>query len=66
MLKKDNDHYVFYKYSLRDEDSPLSFYREYVYKKDYGIIAFKSKFLFRIKDEYISDIIASDEYYYFR
>ena len=66
LLKKDNDHYVFYKYSLKDEDSPLSFYREYVYKKDYGIIAFKSKFLFRIKDEYRSDIIASDEYYYFR
>ena len=66
LLKKENDLFTFYKYSFYDEDSPLAFYREYIYKKNVGVIAFKSKFLYRVKDEYRDEIIASDEYYYFK
>jgi hypothetical protein len=67
LIRKEKDNYTFFTYPRHDEDSPLDFYREFVYKKSYGIIAFRSKYLYRSKGQIRPNVLASsDEYYYFR
>ncbi|MEI9807650.1 MAG: hypothetical protein WDO16_07085 [Bacteroidota bacterium] len=68
LLKRNNDDFIFFCHPSPASDSPLSFYNEYVYRRNYGIIAFKSKYLTKAKSNEISlsQIYDSDEYYYFR
>ena len=67
LLKKEKNDYTFFRHPFDCSDCPLSFYNEYVYRKGYGIIAFKSKYLFkRILEYHIGNIGESKEYYYFR
>ena len=70
LLKKDKNDYTFFRHPFDCLDCPLTFYNEYVYRKDYGIIAFKSKYLQPYKDvefkSLFGKIIESTQYYYFK
>jgi hypothetical protein len=69
LLKVKNDSYTFFRHPFMCSDCPLTFYNEYIYKKDYGIIAFKSKYLYPNTDtefRLAGNVLESDEYYYFR
>lgn len=68
LLKRNGDDFTFFCHPSRASDSPLSFYNEYVYRKGYGILAFKSKYLTKAKsnEKSLSQVYDSDEYYYFR
>jgi len=72
LLKKEINDYTFFRHAFDCSDCPLTFYNEYVYRKDYGIIAFKSKYLqfykgdISLRDPYAGRILESDKYYYFK
>jgi len=72
LLRKSKNDYTFFRHAFDCSDCPLTFYNEYVYRKDYGIIAFKSKYLqfyngdASLRDPYEGRILESDKYYYFR
>jgi hypothetical protein len=66
-LKKKGNDYIFFRWPFDCSDCTLNFYNEYVYRKDYGIIAFKSKYLFLSNNKFSPEKIGeSREYYYFR
>lgn len=68
LLKKSGNEFTFFCHPSFCDDCPLNFYNEYIYRKDYGVVAFKSKYVFR--DRHAghgrSRIEESDDYYYFR
>lgn len=70
LLKKRKNDYTFFRHPFNCSDCPLSFYNEYVYRKDYGVVAFKSKHLLFNTDpatiSFAGRIIESDKYYYFK
>jgi hypothetical protein len=69
LIKKKDDLYTFRWVQLdHDEHSPFDYYsREFVYKKDYGIISFRSPYFFRRTGEFKTEKIgATNEYYYFK
>lgn len=67
LLKKEKNDYTFFRHPFDCSDCPLSYYNEYVYRKDYGIIAFKSKYLYNQTAEFVIEKIGeSNEYYYFK
>lgn len=67
LLKKEKNDYTFFRHPFDCSDCPLTFYNEYVYRKGFGIIAFKSKYLFKQTAEFVIEKIGeSREYYYFR
>jgi hypothetical protein len=65
LLKKNQQDYTFFRHASTCEDCSLNFYNEFTYRKDFGIVAFKSKYVYRDKKA-ISPIIESPEYFYFR
>jgi len=69
LIKKSGDLYTFrWEQIERNEDNPFDYYyREFVYKKDYGIVSFRSPYFFRRTGEYdMEKIVATNEYYYFK
>lgn len=70
LLRKDKDEYTFFRHRFDCSDCTLSFYNEYVYKKDYGVIGFMSKYLQYNNNatsrEMSGKIIESDKYYRFK
>lgn len=70
LLKKENKDYTFFRHPFDCSDCPLSFYNEYIYRKDYGVVGFRSKYLQYNSDslsrEMFGKIIESDKYYYFK
>ena len=67
LFKKEGNDYTFFRHPFYCSDCPLTFYNEYVYRDGYGVIAFKSKYLFRRTGEYDMEKIGeSNEYYYFK
>ena len=67
LIERKNDLYTFRWAQVgRDEDSPFDYYyREFVYKKDYGIISFKSPYFSRSKDFHVGTL-ASEKMYDFK
>jgi len=67
LIKKKDDLYTFRWVQIgRDEESPFDYYyREFVYKKDYGIVSFKSPYFIR-KGKPDPGIFASDKLYDFK
>jgi len=69
LYSKDSAGYFFYKFPERNEDDPLSFPTGYLYKKEYGVIALRSKNIWWNKgDGYLpgNSICTSKEYYSFK
>jgi len=67
LLKRQTNNYTFFRHPFDCTDCPLTFYNEYVYRKDYGIVAFKSKYLSYNTSEFAMEKInESNEYYYFK
>ncbi len=70
LTKKQNDLFSFTLISIdRTEDDVLDYEREFVYKKGYGIVEFKGKWLFYHKSDLPKEprgLFASPEYYYFK
>ena len=70
LFKKKNKEYTFFRHPFDCSDCPFEFYNEYVYRKDYGVIAFRSKYLYFNPEvltlELAGRIIESDKYYSFK
>ncbi len=70
LLKKPNDSsFIFFRLPFSCSHCSLSFYNEYLYQKDIGVIAFKSKYLYYYKSNHKgipSGVYETNEYYYFR
>jgi len=67
LIKKTNDLYTYRWVQIgRNEDSPFDYYyREFVYKRDIGIVSFKSPYFFK-SYEFERGIHASKEMYEFK
>jgi hypothetical protein len=67
LLKQSGNDFVFFRHSFDCSDCPMTFYNEYVYRKEYGVIAFRSKYLFYNTNEFVMEKIGeSNEYCYFK
>ncbi len=66
-LSNKKGDYVFASFPFMCDDCPLTFYNEYLYRNEIGVIAFKSKYVFLRTDEFRDQKFGeSSEYYYFR
>lgn len=70
LIKKEKDLYTYFLVSIdHNEDDPLDYSKEFVYKKNYGIVSFKGKWLFFYKSDLPKEprgLFASTEYFHFK
>lgn len=70
LTKKDGEDYTFNAHPTSTKDDPFNYYREFVYRKGFGIIAFKGKWFYHYPGMGITgapfEIYNTDQYYNFR
>ncbi len=70
LIKKNGENYTFSAHMTMTKDDPFNYYREFIYRKGYGIIAFKGKWFYYYPFMGISggrlEIYDTDQYYYFK
>lgn len=70
LTKKDGEDYTFNAHPTSTKDDPFNYYKEFVYRKGYGIIAFKGKWFYYYPFMGIEggrlEMYDTDKYYYFK
>lgn len=68
LRKKNGNDFTFFREPFFCRDCFFDFNNEYVYRKEFGIIAFKSKYIYRTSGyaKVEGDFATSTEYYYYR
>lgn len=70
LINKEGRDYTFSAHMTMTTDDPFNYYREFIYRKGYGIIAFKGKWFYHYPFMGIAggrlELYDTDKYYYFK